>query len=201
MSSNLFKIEDHTACCCLTDQIGLASPKPVHFRLETLAKEAEEKIRELHTSLLGAERLRVYPLKYFEGESCAVHEGDLHKTMKIRARGFLLHENLAVSFMPERFWGFSAELLNGNMFYIGLSIFPRLIELSNSVVISTKLQGLAVWQSFNQTVNPAGITAVDCVQSHIMAIAILRTADKIGMRVHVNDPIGCWQYSHAGISQ
>lgn len=154
--------------------------RSTHFTLRAHISEAGGLVDMLWECAKKCGFLSVSDLIHLQNEQCEVLEDDPLRGLKVRARGFDQIGEIAFSYQPKEFWGFSCDLQNGEVLYIGLSILPDEVEVSPGFVFQTGLSQTAQWMSF--------VDATDCPQVE----ALLGHAESLGLQVHVSDPSGSW---------
>lgn len=171
--------------------------KPVHFALRADQDRTNNFLKFLHDVAKETDFRSITEILNFHGDECAVFKNDPHALLKIQARGLMFTDNRPVSYMPQKFSGFSMDLHNGSQFNIGLSVMPLVIDIPGIGKRKTGAGNEAQWISYVNTFVCNDGCPDDCpdrcVQSHKAVLHVLREGMGHGLFVHVSDPTEYWK--------
>lgn len=175
-----------------TISFNIETLSAVHFSLRAPLPQSRMLMKSLRHAAKKIGFSEVGPYLSFSGEKCAALNDDPHTDFKIHARGFVIHEDKAVSFLPLSIEGFSVELKNGNLFHIGLCRYPHEIELPDGQMHRIPSSFVSQWMSYVHTTRLDQMCESDCAESHFTSLMLLREAERLGILYSVNDPYGQW---------
>lgn len=168
-------------------------PKPVHFSLRAPIVEMHETVKNLYAAAHRIGFCDISPHVRFSGDECVVIENDPHAALKVHARGFFVQDESVISFLPFEISGFSVALKNGNVFNIGLARFFAKVKYDGRS-FNTRFSFAAQWNSFVRTVSMGKRDRIDCLESHLKSLMLLREAEKLGILMKITDPYKQWDH-------
>jgi hypothetical protein len=165
----------------------------VHFTLRSTPDESAPRMYQLWRAAKDVGFAALGPLSLLAGDDVAIIPNDPMKTLKLHARGLLVHEEEIVSYMPTGIVGFEALLPNGEKMAIGLCEYPDSVTSDRGIELSTGMAGRSGWMSFARTLKSCECDCCQaCIDSHHALIRLLEAADNMDILKHVRDPFGYW---------
>ncbi len=166
----------------------------VHFTLRSTPDESAPKMYELREAARNLGFVALGPLALLTGDDVAILPDDPMKTLKLHARGLLVHGEEIISYMPTGIVGFEAELPNGEKLAIGLCEYPDSVRSESGRLLSTGMAGKSGWMSYAKTLRSRECDGCQgCIASHQAVIQLLELAEEMGILKHVRDPFGYWK--------
>lgn len=171
----------------------------VHFTLRSTPDESAPRMYELREIARNAGFVALGPLSLLTGDDVAIIPNDPMKTLKLHARGLLVHADEVISYMPTGIVGFEALFPNGEKLAIGLCEYPDSVISDKGIELSTGMAGRSGWMSFARTLRSRECDGCQaCIDSHHALIRLLEAADEMGILKHVRDPFGYWKTKDEG---
>ena len=175
---------------------NLWNNQPVlRFSLSVNPELSDRVLRELHLFAREQNFRHVSPIIELDGAECeATVEGDPLEFLKLEARGIALANGRLLTFPPECFRAFVAQLPNKRLMAIGFARYPEVVRAGSGKDFITPWRGKEIWHGTVSTKDARFVDGPgDCRESHRVATDLLKQAATMNVVSLVEDMTGYWR--------
>ncbi|RMH70738.1 MAG: hypothetical protein D6675_08455 [Gemmatimonadetes bacterium] len=167
------------------------------FKLDTdLVDNACVVVEQLRDIAAGLPFRHVTEVIHLQGEQCDPDRRDAFTWLKVQAQFYLPHGGHYLKVAPDQLIGFAADPGEGSeKAHFGLCRYPQTVTVADET-IATGLDGWQ-WQSACKTQyasDPRYGGSPNFLQAHLLVVAVLDVAQKLGILQHVDDEGGYWEH-------